>query len=404
LAVCSALLVVAPSPAAADEDPVPLLVDAFDALMAGDDAGYEEALTALRAADTWLPDRTWEALEDRDDSRIALSWTLLGATEEELLLLVLDRISLERDALHLASSGAAVDRLYAYRVDSDGELALEVIDKRGVDIKDATRALLGPFTTDLAVELPSMPGYEDVIGVLAGRLGVTLPPAAFTSYNDATAPTGAVALSDVTGAIDPTPERSPAGTTPNSVALGAVAALGLVVSLVAWGRGRRNRVLADLAFTDALTGLHNRRRFDSDLAARIGECGRPTAVLMLDVDHFKKFNDTHGHAVGDEVLRRVGEVIAGQVRPDDVAYRYGGEEFSVLLTDCTIEDAHAVGLRLGEAIRDLRIDLDADTSVSITASLGLAIGLAEDAVDLLEQADRAMYSAKEAGRDRLVVG
>jgi diguanylate cyclase (GGDEF)-like protein len=156
---------------------------------------------------------------------------------------------------------------------------------------------------------------------------------------------------------------------------------------------------------DALTQLNNRRRLEEDLDAECKRCaryGRPLAFVMLDVDHFKAFNDSHGHTQGDAALQGVADVIAGCVRTTDTAYRYGGEEFCILLRETTADD----GILLAERLRQ-RIEqrFASGASAGITASLGVA-GFSADAPTpraLVEAADSAMYESKHAGRNRVTM-
>ncbi len=155
--------------------------------------------------------------------------------------------------------------------------------------------------------------------------------------------------------------------------------------------------MVELAMVDPLTSLANRRKLESDLAQveRRRTSEGPVAFAMVDVDHFKSFNDTYGHAAGDEVLRRVAAVISGMVRDSDVVYRYGGEEFSILLPGATAEEARIVAERVREAVEGLDVP-----GGRVTVSVGVA-----DAVGGLEglalRADGALYAAKQAGRNRV---
>jgi diguanylate cyclase (GGDEF)-like protein len=158
------------------------------------------------------------------------------------------------------------------------------------------------------------------------------------------------------------------------------------------------------ASTDALTGLPNRRYFDEfcGLLARRRRSGDAVGVLMVDIDRFKLLNDTHGHAIGDEVLRDVGGAIASAVREDDVPARYGGEEFVVLLRNPGPEVAFEVGERVRSAVAQL--DLTRFGVDKVSVSVGVAVsGRADQPIpDLIVEADRALYRAKKAGRDRVV--
>jgi len=158
------------------------------------------------------------------------------------------------------------------------------------------------------------------------------------------------------------------------------------------------------AATDALTGLPNRRYFEEfcGLLAHRRRADDAIGVLMIDIDRFKSLNDSHGHALGDRVLRIVADAIASAVRDDDVPARYGGEEFAVLLRNPTPQIALEIGERVRRAVAssDLR-PLGVD---GVTVSVGIAVSDARDQAigDLLEQADRALYVAKSAGRNRVV--
>jgi diguanylate cyclase (GGDEF)-like protein len=164
-----------------------------------------------------------------------------------------------------------------------------------------------------------------------------------------------------------------------------------------------------LALTDALTGLYNRRRFSDVLANHFAATRRyahPLSCALLDIDHFKKINDRYGHDVGDRVLRAVAEVLSAQLREVDLAARYGGEEFAVVLPHTSKEAAERVAQRILEAIRTLRVSAG-DAELGVTASFGVASSTDLDQVctpeDLVRAADVALYGAKAAGRNRVVV-
>jgi diguanylate cyclase len=160
--------------------------------------------------------------------------------------------------------------------------------------------------------------------------------------------------------------------------------------------------------TDALTGLANRRSLEAFLrAAQITamEAGTPLSVLMIDIDHFKTFNDGYGHQVGDQVLRLVARVLQENVRQCDLAARYGGEELMAVLPgtslDACTEAAERIRYRIGEARLTRRTTGEEITSV--TVSIGVAqFRMAESAEGLIERCDRALYQAKRAGRNRTV--
>ena len=172
----------------------------------------------------------------------------------------------------------------------------------------------------------------------------------------------------------------------------------------ALSRAYSQRAVEAQASTDALTGLPNRRYFDEfcGLLARRRRADDAVGVLMIDIDKFKVLNDTHGHATGDEVLRAVGGAIIAAVREDDVPARYGGEEFVVLLRNPTPEVALDVGERVRAAVAALDMGRLGVRAVSV--SVGVAVARhADQSIDaLIAQADRALYRAKRAGRDRVV--
>lgn len=156
------------------------------------------------------------------------------------------------------------------------------------------------------------------------------------------------------------------------------------------------------ARTDSLTGLANRRAFDDEIARRFAEWerkGTPFSLLILDVDHFKKFNDTHGHQAGDEVLRKVGSAIMQCAREMDLACRYGGEEFAVIMPATEGSDGGALAERVRRTVEAMSV-LFEGKSLSVTASLGLAAVQGEDDVaTLVKRADEALYASKDAGRN-----
>jgi len=156
------------------------------------------------------------------------------------------------------------------------------------------------------------------------------------------------------------------------------------------------------AHTDALTNLPNRRTFDSELAKLHAQWKRydtPVSLMMLDIDHFKKFNDVHGHLAGDAVLKQVAEVLRGTMRETDVVTRFGGEEFAVILTNTEVEKAGAVAALMNNAIRDAVFEY-AGKSLQVTVSCGVAEAFGDDTTETtIKRADDALYACKKAGRD-----
>lgn len=160
------------------------------------------------------------------------------------------------------------------------------------------------------------------------------------------------------------------------------------------------------ATLDALTNLNNRRQFEIRLKQEIATTKRqknPLCAMMVDIDFFKKVNDTYGHASGDEVLRTVASIIKAQLRESDIPARYGGEEFAVLLPYTHIEEAQIVGERLRKAVEEAVIELD-KLNINVTISMGLAELTPElSGEELFKLADKALYEAKESGRNRVCI-
>lgn len=167
--------------------------------------------------------------------------------------------------------------------------------------------------------------------------------------------------------------------------------------------GVLNERLSELAHTDALTGLYNRRAYDQELARewrRVQRNGAALSVLLIDADHFKSINDQHGHAVGDRVLQALAALIQRSAREIDVAARIGGEEFAVLLSDTGATSA----LNVAERIRSQIAQSDTMPVTGVTVSIGVATLAAEEsAASLQHRADQALYMAKSQGRNRVVL-
>jgi diguanylate cyclase (GGDEF)-like protein len=168
-------------------------------------------------------------------------------------------------------------------------------------------------------------------------------------------------------------------------------------------------LLRSWVYIDGLTGVHNRRHFDEALArewSRALRRGSVLSVVLLDVDHFKRYNDLYGHPAGDECLRRIATEMARYIkRPADLVARYGGEEFACILPDTGHEGAMLFASQLGARIRELGIAHAAsDTDAVVTVSLGVSTTLAtadQSAENLLELADTQLYEAKRQGRNRV---
>ncbi|MGM0677440.1 GGDEF domain-containing protein [Ectothiorhodospira marina] len=159
------------------------------------------------------------------------------------------------------------------------------------------------------------------------------------------------------------------------------------------------------AQTDPLTGLLNRismtRMVDRELAMA-ARSGRQVCMLVVDVDLFKRVNDTHGHQAGDHVLVAVAERLSALTRKSDMVFRYGGEEFVIVLSETDAESAATAAGRVQEVIRSAPLTLDAGEQIWITASIGVALQHPDDSpASLFKRADQAMYRAKHGGRDRI---
>jgi diguanylate cyclase (GGDEF)-like protein len=175
--------------------------------------------------------------------------------------------------------------------------------------------------------------------------------------------------------------------------------------------GRRlesdERALEDMAMHDGLTGLLNHRVFYSDLereAERAGRYGATFSLLMLDIDHFKRVNDTYGHVAGDLVLTGLSQVVVGQVRKVDSVYRYGGEEMAVILPDTGEDAATGMAERIRTAVEQHRFDIgEGQPPLQVTVSIGVATFFRGSAAahGLVEAADEGLYRAKEGGRNRV---
>ena len=196
----------------------------------------------------------------------------------------------------------------------------------------------------------------------------------------------------------------------------SLATLALCVSLLwlTWLFSRELRLrhiaeqeLAQLAATDALTGLANRRTLDQVLRHewfRAQRSGMPLSLLMIDADHFKDFNDRHGHQGGDDALRSLAKVISTHVRrPADLVARYGGEEFSVILAETDSRGAQQIAENIRSAVEQLPLRTDAESPM--TVSIGISTWTTKSDISLeqlLFAADKALYQAKESGRNRVV--
>lgn len=167
--------------------------------------------------------------------------------------------------------------------------------------------------------------------------------------------------------------------------------------------------LCELSLKDPLTGLANRRHFrnvltrEIDVVARSGESA---LLLMLDIDHFKKINDTYGHLAGDQVLQAVAKCLANCVRPMDTVARYGGEEFAAILPSCPVSYGHAVAERIRETVGALSVSVAPSVNVQVTISIGGAYApewVRSTTALWTDRADIQLYQAKAEGRNRVCI-
>jgi diguanylate cyclase (GGDEF)-like protein len=169
----------------------------------------------------------------------------------------------------------------------------------------------------------------------------------------------------------------------------------------------RNRELHELSITDSLTGLYNRKQLMEVLTrevARAERYQRPLALLMIDVDHFKLYNDTCGHLAGDEVLRTIAVIFRGCIRESDCVGRYGGEEFLIILPETVADDAGRIATRIRSRLAEEDFPAGPQPA-KITISGGIASfpGNGRSPESLLRSADIALYQAKDRGRNRVIL-
>jgi diguanylate cyclase (GGDEF)-like protein len=286
-----------------------------------------------------------------------------------------ESVAEEHQLIGRLAPGAELDDDVSARlrdVDAAGSVLLAQFDALRVELSDASRVALDRLPER---GTPPPPGivYDAAVDDLV-RIAAT-PGAVLPADNPSGGPAiGLLAVAAVA-----------------LLALGA-AALGNTLR-----RQESDDDLAAMAWSDGLTGLANRRRFDHDVAA-FDMDDEPTSAIMIDIDRFKSVNDSFGHQQGDEIIRAVARMLDEHVRFDDIVYRYGGEEFCILLPGATTEDAHGIAQRIVAAAREIALP---DGS-HVTISVGVASGRDQIASTAVQAADQALLSAKAAGRDRVV--
>jgi diguanylate cyclase (GGDEF)-like protein len=279
------------------------------------------------------------------------------------------------------------------------ELAESLDERRIVHVLERAAAGLSPPGAETRVVLADEPAAAHA--EIASRAIKSGEPVGFSAAEAGArgAPTAAVPMivggrvvgALVTKAPQTTPARAPEAQT--KVLFEALANYGAA----ALESARLFRLAHEQGRVDALTHLFNRRRLDEDIAdecRRSARYGRPLSILMIDVDHFKGYNDAHGHAAGDRALQDVAALLRSGVRLIDSVYRFGGEELAILLRETDIRGASVVAERLRAAV---------EANGKVTASFGVAEFDPKHPVpsNLIESADRALYAAKNAGRNRV---
>jgi diguanylate cyclase (GGDEF)-like protein len=292
-------------------------------------------------------------------------------------------------------------------IDADYDLRRTLMDAEA-----SPDAFPGLIMFDQDVYLSSLfgPNNQPVLGKFDERLRVLFPGTAPTPASTAILPLtrwGQLVGSLNLGSLRP--DRFVPGMATNFIEwLAAVASVCLE-------NVANNERLKHIGLTDALTGVHNRRYFEQRLREEVDRSlrkGSPLSCLLIDLDHFKQVNDRHGHLIGDAVLREVAEQVKDQLRLSDAMARYGGEEFAVLLVQTDTASAMAIAERIRERVLSRPVVLPDGKTLSVTLSVGVSTlhqtmrGADVDgrARELVAAADRALYAAKRAGRNRVVFG
>ncbi|NNN20556.1 MAG: GGDEF domain-containing protein [Acidimicrobiales bacterium] len=175
------------------------------------------------------------------------------------------------------------------------------------------------------------------------------------------------------------------------------------VTAAALSSANRTKALSEASLKDPLTGVGNRRKMDADLLSMSSDGKHfPLSAIMIDLDHFKNVNDTWGHEGGDLLLKGIAKTLSQSIRPQDKLYRYGGEEFCVLLPATSPQEVLEIGRRICESVRESKFALENNHTLKATASLGVSTIERLKQEGLIANADAALYSAKESGRDQVI--
>jgi diguanylate cyclase (GGDEF)-like protein len=339
--------------------------------------GIGEAMDAVRIARDGS-----SALQSRLNERMQQLATILRLTREVAGYASLRYVA--RSIIGAAGSLADFDRVVLWTVDEGGAWLCAVADSAGDDLEP-----VGLADIELA---------EAGVSIGPNLTGRAVRSAAGESMA-APERVPLIAGQRVVGVLELLPSPGGRRCSPDIlVVLAAHAATSLEAA-------RLYEQSSQLSVTDALTGLANRRRFDADLAVEVARSmryQRPLGFMMIDADHFKSYNDQFGHQRGDDALRELASVLARSVRTSDTVYRYGGEEFAVILRETASDAAHHLGVRLCDVVAHHFVD--PAWARSITVSVGTA-AIPADAFNgssLVAAADRALYVAKATGRARAV--
>jgi diguanylate cyclase (GGDEF)-like protein/PAS domain S-box-containing protein len=253
-------------------------------------------------------------------------------------------------------------------------------------------------------------GPTDCLALKRGRAGITQPESALhcqhsNGFSESYVCVPMIALNDTIGMLHLRQQAAdkPINDTHLTFAMGIAEQIALTLANL-----RLRETLRTQSIRDPLTGLFNRRYLEESLEREIHRCTRnqtPLAVLMLDLDHFKRFNDEFGHDAGDAVLREWGGFLQVRVRYEDIVCRLGGEEFAIVLPDATLQSAQEVAHRICDDARGLTINHRGKEVGPITVSIGISAFPmhSADVSTLLHTADQALYRAKSAGRDQVVL-
>jgi diguanylate cyclase (GGDEF)-like protein len=289
-------------------------------------------------------------------------------------------LAIDDTPTNLLTLGAALGNEFALHVATSGAMGLELAAQSAPDL------IL------LDVMMPDMDGYETCRRLKADRLTRDIPVIFVTALNSAEDEAFGLEV----GAVDFISKPL------NSAVVRARVRTHLTLKYQA-------DLLRSMAFLDGLTGIANRRQFEEALQREWRAClrtGTSLALAMIDIDHFKSFNDTHGHVAGDACLRAIAGILHNDMsRPHDLIARYGGEEFACLLPDTDLEGARVKAEQLRHAVQSLGIPHEASgTAPVVTISVGLETFIPTDELTperLVAAADAQLYKAKHAGRNRV---